>query len=200
MLFSAVAAYALGDPRYVETSPSEGSFAIANQGAAARVYVDSRDYPGVTRAAGDLQADIARVTRLNAAIVHEVGRGGADAILIGTIGRSPVIDQLIREHKIDVTAVKGKWESTLIQVVERPVPGVKRGLVIARSDKRGTIYGIYDLSQQIGVSPWYWWADVPEVHKNALFVKAGRYVYGEPAVKYRGIFLNDEAPSLTNRV
>ena len=111
-----------------------------------------------------------------------------------------MIDRLIREHKIDVGAVKGKWESTLIQVVERPLPGVKRGLVIAGSDKRGTIFGIYDLSQQIGVSPWYWWADVPVAHKDALFVKAGRYVQGEPAVKYRGIFLNDEAPSLTNWV
>ena len=140
------------------------------------------------------------MTGFSAEIVHALGKGGADAILIGTIGKSAVIDRLIREHKIDVGAVKGKWESTLIQVVERPLPGVKRGLVIAGSDKRGTIFGIYDLSQQIGVSPWYWWADVPVAHKDALFVKAGRYVQGEPAVKYRGIFLNDEAPSLTNWV
>ena len=82
-------------------------------------------------------------------------------------------------------------------MVSHPLPGVARGLVIAGSDKRGTIYGIYDLSEQIGVSPWYWWADVPVEHKDALYVKAGRWVQGEPAVKYRGIFLNDEAPSLS---
>ena len=199
-LFSALDAFALGEPKYVESSPTAGSFAIVSQSAAARIYVDSGDYPGVTRAAGDLQADISRVTGVSAEIVHALGQSGADAILIGTIGKSAVIDRLIREHKIDVGAVKGKWESTLIQVVERPLPGVKRGLVIAGSDKRGTIFGIYDLSQQIGVSPWYWWADVPVAHKDALFVKAGRYVQGEPAVKYRGIFLNDEAPSLTNWV
>jgi hypothetical protein len=118
-------------------------------------------------------------------------------VLIGTIGKSRIIDRLIRERKIDVSEIDGKWESTLIQVVAHPLPGVERGLVIAGSDKRGTIYGIYDLSEQIGVSPWYWWADVPVGHKDALYVKAGRWVQGEPAVKYRGIFLNDEAPSLS---
>jgi len=200
LLWSAVAALALGEPKYVESAPAAGSFAIVRQGSVARIYVDSGDYPGVTRAAGDLRADIARVTGLNAGIFHETGKGGADAILIGTIGKSAVIDRLIGENRIDVGAIKGKWESTLIQVVEHPLPGVKRGLVIAGSDKRGTIFGIYDLSQQIGVSPWYWWADVPVAHRDALFVKAGRYVQGEPAVKYRGIFLNDEAPSLTNWV
>ena len=72
--------------------------------------------------------------------------------------------------------------------------------MIAGSDKRGTIYGIYDVSEQIGVSPWYWWADVPVQHQDALFVKPGAYVQGPPVVKYRGIFLNDEAPSLTGWV
>jgi hypothetical protein len=200
MLISTTAAFALGESKYVETSPSAGSFAIAQQGGVARIYVDGADYPGVTRAAEDLRADIARVTGLHAETIHEIAGARADAILIGTIGKSAVIDRLIRERKIDVTGVAGKWESTLMQVVEHPLPGVKRALVIAGSDKRGTIFGIYDLSQQIGVSPWYWWADVPVVHKDALFVKAGRYVYGEPAVKYRGIFLNDEAPSLTGWV
>jgi hypothetical protein len=77
------------------------------------------------------------------------------------------------------------------------MPGVSSALIIAGSDKRGAIYGVYDLSEQIGVSPWYWWADVPVRHQEALFVKPGRYVQGEPAVRYRGIFLNDEAPALS---
>jgi len=99
-----------------------------------------------------------------------------------------------------VTAIAGKWESFLIQVVPKPLPGVASALIIAGSDKRGTIYGIYDFSDQIGVSPWYWWADVPVQHHDELFVKPGLYVQGPPAVKYRGIFLNDEAPSLTGWV
>src|SRR5262249_3839449 len=101
---------------------------------------------------------------------------------------------------IDVAAIKGQWESYLLQVVSDPLPDVKSALVIVGSDKRGTIYGIYDLSQQMGVSPWYYWADVPVVHRDAVFVKAGKYVQGPPAVKYRGIFLNDEAPALTGWV
>jgi len=125
---------------------------------------------------------------------------GSGVIIIGTIGRSHILDGLIRDKKINVSAISGKWESFLIQVVSKPLPGVSSALVIVGSDKRGTIYGVYDLSEQIGVSPWYWWADVPVQHKDALYVKAGKYVQGPPAVKYRGIFLNDEAPALTNWV
>ena len=96
--------------------------------------------------------------------------------------------------------IRGKWESYLIEVVSNPVAGVESALVIAGSDKRGTIYGIYDLSQQIGVSSWYWWADVPTTHHESIFVKPGKYTQGPPAVKYRGIFLNDEAPALSGWV
>ncbi len=165
--------------------------------AAAKLYVDAADYPGVVRAVHDLQEDIFRVSACNAQL-NEDGRSlSGDVVIIGTIGKSSMIDRLIRERKIDVSQIRGKWESTLIQVVQRPLPGVARGLIIAGSDKRGTIYGIYDLSEQIGVSPWYWWADVPVAHKDSLYIKAGRWVEGEPAVKYRGIFLNDEAPALS---
>jgi hypothetical protein len=181
----------------VETNPAPNSFRLVHQGAAAKLYVDTADYPGVVRAARDLQADIFRVSACNAQL-NESGKSlSGDVVLIGTIGKSKVIDRLIRDRKIDVSQIQGKWESTLIQVVSHPLPGVARALVIAGSDKRGTIYGIYDLSEQIGVSPWYWWADVPVDHRDALYVKAGRWVLGEPAVKYRGIFLNDEAPALS---
>jgi hypothetical protein len=188
---------ALGQPRYVESTPALNSFRLVHQGATAKLYVDRSDYAGVSRAAHDLQADIFRVSGLNAQLNEDGKQLSGDVVLIGTIGKSSIIDQLIRERKIDVSAIEGKWESTLIQVVSHPLPGVARGLVIAGSDKRGTIYGIYDLSEQIGVSPWYWWADVPVEHKDALYVKAGRWVQDEPAVKYRGIFLNDEAPALS---
>ena len=188
---------ALGQPLYVETTPTVNSFQLVHQGAAAKIYVDRGDYAGVARAAHDLQADIFRVSGGNALLNADGKSLSGDVVLIGTIGKSSVIDRLIRERKIDVSSIEGKWESTLIQVVAHPLPGVTRGLVVAGSDKRGTIYGIYDLSEEIGVSPWTWWADVPVEHKDALYVKAGRWVQGEPAVKYRGIFLNDEAPALS---
>jgi hypothetical protein len=189
--------FALGQRRYISETPVPGGFAIVQASAAAPLYVDSEDHPGVVRAVGDLQADIARVTGITPAITHEEKER---VILVGTVGKSRLIDRLIHDAKIDAAPIAGKWESFLIQVVERPLPGVASALVIAGSDKRGTIYGVYDVSEQIGVSPWYWWADVPVGHKAALFVKPGKYVEGEPAVKYRGIFLNDEAPALTGWV
>jgi hypothetical protein len=190
----------IGEAPYVETSSSAGSFPIVQGSEAAAIHVDEKDWPGVIRTAGDLAADIQRVTDRTVKIVHEDSSAGANAIIIGTVGKSPVIDRLASAGKIDIAGIKGKWESYFLQVVPNPLPGVANGLVIAGSDKRGTIFGIYDLSQQIGVSPWYWWADVPVVHKEALHVKAGKYQQGEPSVKYRGIFLNDESPDLTNWV
>ena len=200
ILIWASTCFGLGQDQYVETVHSARSFTIAHRKTLAAVYVDANDHPGVIRAAHDLQADVARVTgRMPVLKTTETGLG-ANVIIVGTIGKSAVIEHLIRERKIDVSSVTGKWESFVIQVVRRPLPGVESGLVIAGSDKRGTIYGIYDLSEEMGVSPWYWWADVPVQHKDAVFVKAGRYVQGPPAVKYRGIFLNDEAPSLSGWV
>ena len=99
--------------------------------------------------------------------------------------------------KLNADAISGKWESFIITTVANPLPGVDQALVIAGSDKRGTIYGIYEISEQIGVSPWYWWADVPPKHHENLFIKAGTYVQGPPVVKYRGIFINDEAPAFS---
>jgi len=196
LFFFASACFAISQARYVDFVYSQGSFSLAQKGDVAALYVDSQDYPGVVRAVKDLQADVARVTNNTPKIVQEQTALGKNTVIIGTIGKSQIIDQLVKDGKIDVAPITGKWESFIIAVVVEPLPGVDSALVIAGSDKRGTIYGIYDLSEQIGVSPWYWWADVPVEHKDSLFVKAGKYVQGPPAVKYRGIFLNDEEPAL----
>ncbi len=194
------AGFGLGQDQYVATVKSPHNFTIAHGKTLATIYVDAEDHAGVVRAAHDLQEDVARVTGKTPALKNTDRGLGANAIIIGTVGKSPIIERLIRERKIDVSAIAGKWESFIVQVVRRPLPGVANGLIIAGSDKRGTIYGIYDLSEEMGVSPWYWWADVPPQHKETLYVKAGKYVQGPPAVKYRGIFLNDEAPSLSGWV
>jgi hypothetical protein len=192
--------FAIGQGQYADGTFSGGSFTLAQKNEVAVLYVDSQDYPGVVRAVNDLQADVNRVTGRIPKIANDEKDLGKNAVIIGTIGKSPLIDRLIRDGKVDANQIVGKWESFLIEVVHKPLPGVENGLIIAGSDKRGTIYGIYDLSEEIGVSPWYWWADVPVEHKEALFIKAGRYIEGPPTVKYRGIFLNDEAPCLTGWV
>lgn len=190
-------AFALGDAPYVETSPSRGAFPIVQNNSAAEIILDTNDFQGALIAAGNLRTDISRVTGVVPVLMHDGPKTGAIPILVGTLGRSEWIDILVRERKIDVSPIAGKWESWLTQVVRRPFPGVDRALVICGSDKRGTIFGIYDLSENIGVSPWYFWTDVPPKHHDELFVKAGKFVQGPPAVKYRGIFLNDEAPDLS---
>ncbi len=191
-LFVAARLSAVGGQHYVETSPRPGSFALVENGSAAALRVDAADWPGVQRAARDLQADVNRVT----GIAPAWNTAARKMILIGTVGKSPVIDQLARAGKIDVSGIRGKWESFFLQTVSNPLPGVESALVIVGSDKRGTIFGIYGLSEQIGVSPWYWWADVTPERKSSLYVSPGKYQQGEPSVKYRGIFFNDEKPDL----
>ena len=121
-------------------------------------------------------------------------------VIAGTIGKSAVIDALVAAGKLDVAATKGKWEAFTSQVVNDPVPGTARALVIAGSDARGTIFGIYDVSEQIGVSPWYFWTDTPPKVSKEHYVVAAKKVQGSPSVRYRGFFLNDEQPALTGWV
>jgi hypothetical protein len=186
-----------GSESYITTERSEGSFPLSVNGRPAPLLVSSEDYPGVIRATKDLQSDIGRVTGTEPTLYLDDLPESDSIILAGTIGKSPLIDKLVAEGKLNVEDVSGRWETFSIQIVNDPLKGVKQALVIAGSDKRGTIFGIYDISAKAGVSPWYWWADVPVEHKPDLFVLSGHYSRGEPAVKYRGIFINDEAPALS---
>ncbi len=153
------------------------------------IYMDKNDCKGVNYAVQALAKDIQSVSGSTASATSSTKA----AILVGTIGHSAAIDQLIKQKRINGNLLKGKLEKFIITIIDGQ-------LVIAGSDRRGTIYGIYELSQQMGVSPWYDWADVPIEHHDSIFVNKGIYTDGEPAVRYRGIFLNDEAPCLTSWV
>ncbi|MDR0248322.1 MAG: glycosyl hydrolase 115 family protein [Oscillospiraceae bacterium] len=182
------------------SAPGEDEFVLLYD-RAATLYIDAGDWEGAAIALTALQGDIELVGGQRPAIVNDVSRLSGMAVLAGTIGKSAVIDKLIADGKIDARNISGKWESYLVEVVDEPAPGVTRALVIAGSDKRGTIYGIYKISEMIGVSPWVWWADSVPVRRGKLtFPGDLRIEQGEPSVKYRGIFLNDEAPSLSGWV
>ncbi len=174
-------------PQYVQYESVPGAFRLAADGAAANVLVSGDDWPGVVRAAGDLGDDVRKVTGTAAQVV-KADTPSRGSIIVGTIGKSPLIDGLVKAGKLNVDGVRGQWESFVIETVDG-------SLVVAGSDKRGTIYGIYDISEKIGVSPWYWWADVAPRKSSSLYVRQGRYVQPSPKVKYRGIFINDEWPS-----
>lgn len=209
---------AIDDHSYVSPKKGKGYFPLSTGGKPAHLFVSEADYPGVVLAAKNLQSDLKMVTGISPLLamkglfsIASSGTGSTTlatgslsgsstsktVVIIGTLGKSPEIDQLVKDKKINVSGITGKWETFIIQTVTNPSPGIDQALVIAGSDKRGTIYGIYDLSAKIGVSPWYWWADVPVVKQKELYILPGQHTLGTPAVKYRGIFLNDEAPALS---
>ena len=157
--------------------------ALSLQGAT--IGFSAQEHACVQRAAATLQADFERVTGVRPVT------SDAPTILIGTVGVNKQIDQWVKQGVL--RDLKGKTEKYILKTIGNQ-------LVIAGSDKRGTVFGIYELSQQIGVSPWYWWADVPVVKHTDLYIKKGEYTDGEPQVRYRGLFLNDEAPCLTTWV
>lgn len=189
-------AFADGGHTYITTKNDKGNFGLSVKGKSATLFVDSSDYAGVMIALKNLQTDIGAVT--NSKPELSTGKvAGKEVVLVGTIGHSKLIDALIQSHKLNVAGVAGKWETFIIQTIQNPMPGVAQALVIAGSDKRGTIFGIYDVSEQIGVSPWYYFADVPIKQSKTLYVTQGRHSMGTPTVKYRGIFINDEAPAFS---
>ncbi|CCH02317.1 hypothetical protein FAES_4318 [Fibrella aestuarina BUZ 2] len=196
LLLGSATTFAIDPNRYVSGQNGKGRFALVANRKATPLVVSGSDFPGVLRALNNLKTDIGKVTHTEPALVMDK-LSAKEVVLVGTLGKSPLIDGLIRANKLNVTDLAGKWETFVTQVVEKPMPGVDRALVIAGSDKRGTIYGLYDLSAQIGVSPWTWWADVPVAPQPTLYVLPGRHTQGTPAVKYRGIFINDEAPALS---
>lgn len=164
----------------------------------ATIYVDKNAEKGVLRAVQDLRRDIKAVTGKRLEIVHEITDISGQAIIIGNIATDPVLSELQTGNKADFSAIKGQWDSFTLQTVNIPQADISKALVIAGSNKRGVIYGIYDVSLQAGVSPWYYWADVPIKQSKTLYSKIDKPIVEIPKVKYRGIFLNDEAPALSN--
>lgn len=169
-----------------------GDFPLVHQNETAQIVISRDDFKVVQIAAAYLASDIERVTGKVPPVTHADTQQIDAAVIIGTLGRSPMIGRIAGSGKLDTSKIRGKWESFIIATVERPLPNVKRALVIAGSDRRGTAFGVYELSQMIGVSPWHWWADVTSAKKADLILSAGAILSREPSVKYRGIFVNDE--------
>lgn len=187
-----------GSSPYISEQALAQAFPLFTQGRVAPIIASKQDFKGVERAIQSLQSDLNKVTQANTPIFYDqLPKGTKSIVLIGTLGKHPLIDQLVKSKKLNISDLPGKWETFSIQTINKPFSNIDQALVIVGSDKRGTIFGAYDVSAQIGVSPWYWWADVPVKSKSALYVKPGVYTQGEPKVKYRGIFINDEAPALS---
>ena len=173
------------------TEPTPDSFPLAHAGQNAAIVFDAADAPVVATVAEALAGDVALVTGTR----PEIGGGDGElpklAIIIGTLDGSRYIQELVQTQKLSTDGLQGRWETFLITLVDQPFDGVDRALVIVGSDPRGAAFGTFEVSKLIGVSPWYWWADVRPEQRADLFVR-GQLIEGPPSVKYRGIFLNDE--------
>jgi hypothetical protein len=181
---------------FITTKKNNDAILLKDKSVKISLFTNNNIDAGILRAVKNLQSDFKNVTGEQPNMLNQISGINSPLIIIGTVGTKSVIDDLVKQKKIDGKSLKGKTEKYIIQNISNPFPGVSEAIVIAGSDKRGTIYGIYEMSQQIGVSPWNYWADVPVETKENLYFKKGVYTDGEPAVEYRGIFLNDEEPSL----
>lgn len=189
--------YAIDHPGAVKPGIHSEDFVLIENGKPIPIIVSFSDNQAVMHAVEDLQNDFMMVSGVKPQLCGSVTSDRA--IIVGSL-ESEIIQNLAAKGLLDVTPLQGRNEKYLITFVQNPMDGVSEALVIAGSDRRGTVYGIYELSEQIGVSPWYDWADVPVARHKDMAIVRGTYTAGEPAVRYRGIFLNDEAPCLTGWV
>ena len=178
----------------VSESSRMGWFPLATDSHSAPIYLDAVDYPVAKTAAGMLADDVERVTGARPQVGHADALSllpEEAAVIVGTLGHSCLVDAIADLGLIDASLIQGKWESFIVSTVNLP-DRKSPVLVIAGSDRRGTAYGLTSLSEAIGVSPWYWWADVTPQPRKALYIEPGSFTQGEPSVQYRGIFINDE--------
>lgn len=168
------------------------AFPFVDGGKAAPIYIDAKDAEVVGISAEAFKNDINQLTGLAPVLLKNNQTLSTYPIIIGTLGQSFYIDQLAKAGKINKSSLQGKWETFSISVIENPLKGVQRALVIVGSDRRGTAFGVFELSRMLGVSPLCWWADVKPAPKKNLYLKAGQNLIQSPSVKYRGIFINDE--------
>lgn len=197
-----VTASSVPDEGVSPTPENEKKITIADTFSQANIFIDASgdDYDGVSLVAEAFAGDVELVCGKKPSVVTDSSKLGKTAIIAGTIGKNQVIDDLISAGKLDVSKIKDKWETYIIKIVDNPCQGVEQAIVVVGSDKRGTEYGIFHISELMGVSPWVYWGDaVPDTKEQISFVQSElECTSKEPSVKYRGIFLNDEAPSLTS--
>lgn len=187
---SVVSIAAFAAEQFVIFTPAGNHFPLVANGVPCPIYIDSSEDKGVMMLPAIFNKTTASMRKKARTLTSTSSKR---CIIAGTYG-TPFIKKLMSAGKIDKKELDGKNEKYILQVIANPCEGIDEAVVIIGSDRRGTIYGIYELSEQMGVSPWYWWADVPVMKQANVYIKPGQYSDGEPAVTYRGIFLNDEAP------
>lgn len=175
----------------VKETDGEQAFPLVSSSSKTLISYDENDFEVVKETARLFAEDIRSVTGKKLTVSGKQ-KTSAYMVIIGTVGQNRTIDRFISEGKLNVSPIRNGWEQYIIQTLDNPDKDISKALVIAGCDRRGTAYGVFALSEVMGVDPLYWWADVPVKQKNALYVRITRHVSKAPSVKYRGIFINDE--------
>jgi len=181
-----------GQVSLTESEDKADEFTLIGTSKKACLYYDRQDFEVVKKVARLFSDDVRLITNQPIAISEVEEQMASNSIIVGTLGYNKLIDKLIAKKKLDVNSLKGKWESFHVEVILNPFPGVKKALVVVGSDRRGTAYGLLSISEAIGISPWYWWADAPVTKQKKICIEVQKMTSNEPTVKYRGVFINDE--------
>ena len=168
-----------------------GAFPIASANEATKVFVSPSEHVLVGKVARMFVSDVDKVVGYKPELKQTNKVVGRRVVVVGSLGNNAFIDKLVKQKKLNVTPIKNGWEQYIIQQVSKPAKGIDEALVVVGSDKRGAAYGLLSISEKMGVSPYYWWADVPVEHKNEVWL-LGKETSDTPSVKYRGLFINDE--------
>jgi hypothetical protein len=190
----AAAAQSPATPVSVTTQATDTTFPLIQNNRAASILLDPTADPAVQHVAASFADDLQHVSGVAPTILISPRPAHGPLVILAVLHHSPILDTLLATHKIKASDLEHQWEAFRQIVVDHPFPNVSRALVILGSDRRGVVFGTYDISQKIGVSPWYWFADVPIPHQSNVFLTAGSR-RDQPRVKYRGFFINDENPS-----
>ena len=154
-----------------------------------QIVYDEKEPLLVAKTAHLLSEDIGKVCGHNSAVGTKIA--DKQVVILGTLDNSKIISNLVKKKKLDVSPIEKGWERYIVKTIDNPMRGVEKALVIVGSDRRGVAYGAFEISEAIGVSPFYWWADIPVKHKEKIFIEAD-VVSDAPTIRYRGLFINDE--------
>ena len=197
LLLLACATHTFAQIKVNDRQKSATDFPLHANGKTCNIQIDAADYEVVNKVSHLFAEDLERVTGTKGIVSDSKSIKEKETVIIGTLGRNKFIDDLVKKNKLDVSSIRNGWEQYVIKVVDRPFKGVDRALVVAGCDRRGTAYGTFALSEAMGVSPLYWWSDVPVRKQKAIYLETTEYVSKAPSIKYRGIFINDEGWGIT---
>lgn len=176
----------------LDQSASPEAFPLAAPQQSTPIYLAPSEEKTLGAAVHAFAEDIEKVTGNRPQILTALPTPAPERLIIIGTTHAPLLAELNARHALSLEGLADQWESALTTTLDAPLPGVRQALAVVGSDRRGAAFALFELSRQMGVSPWNWWADVPVARHTRINVVAHQALMPSPSVRYRGIFLNDE--------